>query len=82
MFELFTGRFFRNLEQKHQVDESQINSGMTIDYCSQMWTKATEPATGVERYTTELTSYAPLFEISNRKRIANNFSETDKRRQT
>ncbi|GIX64534.1 reverse transcriptase homolog [Babesia caballi] len=43
MFELFTGRFFRNLEQKHQVDESQINSGMLIDYWSQMWTKATEP---------------------------------------
>ncbi|GIX62386.1 reverse transcriptase homolog [Babesia caballi] len=43
MFELFTGRFFRNLEQKHQVDESKINSGMLIDYWSQMWTKATEP---------------------------------------
>ncbi|GIX64791.1 reverse transcriptase [Babesia caballi] len=77
MFELFTGRFFRNLEQKHQVDESQINSGMLIDYWSQMWTKATEPPTGVERYTTELTSYAPMVGFPDRGEFETIIKHTD-----
>ncbi|GIX66147.1 reverse transcriptase [Babesia caballi] len=77
MFELFTGRFFRNLEQKHQVDESKINSGMLIDYWSQMWTKATEPPTGVERYTTELTSYAPMVGFPDRGEFETIIKHTD-----
>ncbi|GIX62783.1 reverse transcriptase homolog [Babesia caballi] len=77
MFELFTGRFFRNLEQKHQVDESRINSGMLIDYWSQMWTKATEPPTGVERYTTELTSYAPMVGFPDRGEFETIIKHTD-----
>ncbi|GIX64582.1 reverse transcriptase [Babesia caballi] len=77
MFELFTGRFFRNLEQKHQVDESQINSGMLIDYWSQMWTKATEPPTGVERYTKELTIYAPMVGFPDRGEFETIIKHTD-----
>ncbi|CDR71672.1 hypothetical protein, conserved [Babesia bigemina] len=66
MFELYTGHFYRTLENKQDADESAINEGMMIEYWAQMWVKPNAPHNGegylVERPPAENKAGFPTYE--------------------